>query len=130
MLDFFPKMPVKPNPECGERHCRKRQLDYQEEMERRKALEVRIDFFFLSCLALRSLFLRLKPEVPEAPVAPEILHEDNEWGISLVDENEADPTADQGPAHLDLVEGVQVSELTQACVFTFTCDFLLSHLKV
>ncbi|XP_031369263.1 ubiquitin-like modifier-activating enzyme 5 isoform X2 [Apis dorsata] len=62
MQDFFPKMILKPNPNCEDNYCRKHQEEYR---------------------------LRPKPEhkikeiVEDAP-----LHEDNEWGISLIDEQD------------------------------------------
>ena len=40
MQDFFPKMPVKPNPDCEEFHCLKRQKEYREKEERRKREQV------------------------------------------------------------------------------------------
>lgn len=42
MLDFFPKMPVRPNPECDEYHCLQRQKEYQAELERKRKEEVRV----------------------------------------------------------------------------------------
>lgn len=54
MLDFFPKMTLKPNPNCDDRYCRQRQQEYEV-----KPKEV----------------LVTKEEIDEAP-----LHEDNEWG--------------------------------------------------
>lgn len=40
MLDYFPKMSVRPNPDCEEFHCRQRQKEHAKEMERRKRDEV------------------------------------------------------------------------------------------
>ncbi|XP_063993548.1 ubiquitin-like modifier-activating enzyme 5 [Diachasmimorpha longicaudata] len=62
MLDFFPSMVLKPNPNCEESFCRQRQKE----------------FTFIS----KPVVVK---EVDEAPV-----HEDNEWGIALVDEAEGD----------------------------------------
>ena len=82
MLDFFPKMPVKPNPECEEYFCIERQ---KEEAERRK---------------------NAKPVVEEAkPEEEPVVHEDNDWGISLVDEDDSKP--EEAGGNLQLVEGVQ-----------------------
>ncbi|XP_046752473.1 ubiquitin-like modifier-activating enzyme 5 [Diprion similis] len=64
MLDFFPTMTLRPNPNCDDRYCRQRQQEYQ---ARPKDITV------------------LKEEVDDTP-----LHEDNEWGISLIDETVSD----------------------------------------
>ncbi|XP_076473736.1 ubiquitin-like activating enzyme 5 isoform X2 [Bombus vancouverensis nearcticus] len=62
MQDFFPKMILKPNPNCEDRYCRKHQLEYA---------------------------LKPKPEQKiEKTVEDKPLHEDNEWGISLLDEQD------------------------------------------
>lgn len=64
LTDFFPKMELKPNPQCEDSNCRKRQ---QEFAARPKVVKIE----------------EVKEE--EGP-----LHEDNEWGISLVDESMQD----------------------------------------
>ncbi|CAG9580901.1 unnamed protein product [Danaus chrysippus] len=79
MTDYFPRMSLKPNPQCDDSFCRQRQSEYSA----KPAVE-------------------LATEVTEDP-AP--LHEDNEWGISLVDENSPE---EESPG-LKLVEGVQVA---------------------
>merc|ERR1712126_135867 len=66
MLDFFPTMSMKPNPHCDEYHCLKR----QEQRAKELADQPEID---------------LETEEEEA-----VVHEDNEWGISLVDEDVGD----------------------------------------
>lgn len=54
MQDFFPKMILKPNPNCEDRYCRKHQLEYA---------------------------LKPTPEQKiEKTVEDKPLHEDNEWG--------------------------------------------------
>lgn len=63
LQDFFPTMKMKPNPQCDDRHCVKQQNTYQEKLASQPVVEV------------------------EAEVE-EVLHEDNEWGISLMDESE------------------------------------------
>ncbi|XP_044731199.1 ubiquitin-like modifier-activating enzyme 5 [Chrysoperla carnea] len=62
LLDFFPTMNLKPNVNCDDLSCRERQKEFA---------------------------LKPKPVV-EAVVEEETgdLHEDNEWGISLVDETQ------------------------------------------
>ncbi|XP_053983556.1 ubiquitin-like modifier-activating enzyme 5 [Hylaeus volcanicus] len=64
MQDFFPKMILRPNPNCEDRYCRERQQEYA---------------------------AKPKPqEKVEEIVEDKPLHEDNEWGISLVDEQDQD----------------------------------------
>lgn len=60
LTDFFPKMELKPNPQCDDSNCRERQAEYAKRPKVQKTVE-------------------LKEEGP--------LHEDNEWGICLVDES-------------------------------------------
>ena len=61
--DFFPTMSMKPNPNCDDSYCRKRQKEYQEN----------------------------KPELPPTDLDTgkdqEIVHEENEWGICVIDES-------------------------------------------
>lgn len=60
--DYFPTMKLKPNPQCDDAMCRQRQTEFAE-----------------------------KPKIPEQAVeAKEVekpVHENNEWGISLIDES-------------------------------------------
>jgi ubiquitin-like modifier-activating enzyme 5 len=61
LIDFFPKMSLKPNPQCDDRHCVERQKDFA---------------------------ARPKVEVVEEVVEDEgPLHETNDWGIELVAED-------------------------------------------
>lgn len=46
-----------------------------------------------------------QPDAPAAPVEEEVVHEENDWGISLVDEGGEKYAAASG---LELVAGVQV----------------------
>ena len=64
MEDFFPKMSLKPNKDCDDYHCRKQQKKFaEEEVER----------------------LKNQPDIVEITDATnEIVHEENDWGISLV----------------------------------------------
>merc|ERR1719232_1611479 len=66
MDDFFPKMSMKPNPGCDEYHCVKRQKEREKELEENPVIDLDV-------------------ETEEA-----VVHEDNNWGISLVDEDEGD----------------------------------------
>lgn len=80
LTDFFPMMALKPNPQCDDSYCRSRQADFRAKPVVELATEVTEDL---------------------APV-----HADNEWGISLVDENTPE---DDDCSHLKLVDGVQVA---------------------
>ncbi|XP_003699230.1 ubiquitin-like activating enzyme 5 [Megachile rotundata] len=74
MQDFFPKMTLRPNPNCDDRYCRERQQEYA---------------------------LKPKQEQREEQIVEDKpLHEDNEWGISLVDEQ--DQQADENERSLSL----------------------------
>ncbi|CAH0724475.1 unnamed protein product, partial [Brenthis ino] len=79
LTDFFPTMTLRPNPQCDEVWCRRRQA----EARARPAVE-------------------LATEVLEDTVP---VHADNEWGISLVDEN----SPEEETPNLKLVDGVQVA---------------------
>ncbi|XP_044765475.1 ubiquitin-like modifier-activating enzyme 5 [Coccinella septempunctata] len=67
--DFFPSMSLKPNLNCEDRYCRMRQEEKAGETSEEAAIKVE----------------------EEAP-----LHEDNEWGISLVDESVEEQKASVG----------------------------------
>lgn len=56
LVDFFPTMTVKPNPQCEDSWCRKRQAEYNA----KKAAEPKVE------------------KVVEEEKA--VVHEDNEWG--------------------------------------------------
>jgi len=89
LLDFFPRMSLKPNPACEEGHCGERQKEFREAEEKRK---------------------RDQPEPSaEETKSDAVLHEENEWGISLVDDEDAGSAANSAPSGLQLVEGVQVA---------------------
>lgn len=61
MNDFFPKMTLKPNTQCDDRHCLARQKDFQAKPK------------------------AVVEEVIEEDEQP--LHDDNQWGIELVDDS-------------------------------------------
>nr|CAG4637823.1 EOG090X07G2 [Chydorus sphaericus] len=74
MQDFFPKMTMKPNDACDDSYCRIRQEEHKN-------------------------FLALNPVVEEAEKKEvAVVHEENDWGISLVDESE--PIEDNRPREL------------------------------
>lgn len=69
MIDFFPKMNLRPNPSCDDRHCLVRQ---QEFAAKPKVEQVKIE------------------EDIQAPV-----HEENNWGIELVDSSAPTSSGDK-----------------------------------
>uniref|UniRef100_W5L636 Ubiquitin-like modifier-activating enzyme 5 n=2 Tax=Astyanax mexicanus TaxID=7994 RepID=W5L636_ASTMX len=84
MLDFFPTMTMKANPQCDDKHCRRQQEEFKKKEAERPKQEV----------------------VQEEE---EIVHEENEWGIELVSEvTEAELQAASGPKP-DLPEGITVA---------------------
>ncbi|EDW82851.1 uncharacterized protein Dwil_GK10218 [Drosophila willistoni] len=83
--DFFPKMTLKPNPQCDDRHCLLRQKEFQ---------------------------TKPKPVKKEVEiVAEEPLHATNEWGIELVAEDApATEDADEPkPIVSDIGEGLRLA---------------------
>lgn len=62
MNDFFPKMILKPNPNCDDRYCQNR----QQEFKLKPKVEIKEE-------------ISLESDMP--------LHEENEWGIELVSES-------------------------------------------
>lgn len=75
--DFFPSYAMKPNPDCGNGFCRRRQKEVQaaKAAEDAKAREMK------------------KVPVEEKQ---QIVHDENEWGISVVDESAPLPTSSIG----------------------------------
>lgn len=76
LTDFFPTMTLKPNPNCEDSYCRLRQKEFA---------------------------LKPKPEIAVEAKEEKPVHEDNEWGISLVDESK--DVKDQ----VTVAEGVQLA---------------------
>ena len=90
MVDFFPKTPVMPNPDCDEYHCRKKQKECKPEKER----------------FLREKEAKEAEEREKAKAADQVVHEDNDWGISLVEgDGDQDPGAATTPGP-GLAEGL------------------------
>nr|XP_034175522.1 ubiquitin-like modifier-activating enzyme 5 [Osmia lignaria] len=82
MQDFFPKMILRPNPHCEDRYCRERQQEYA---------------------------LKPKPEEKKEEIVDDKpLHEDNEWGISLVDEQDGQVDESDRPLSLGVREAYSV----------------------
>lgn len=63
MQDFFPSMTLRPNENCDDKYCQQRQREY---------------------------LMKPKVEQCEECLEDTPLHEDNEWGICLVDETDAE----------------------------------------
>ncbi|XP_047484270.1 ubiquitin-like modifier-activating enzyme 5 [Penaeus chinensis] len=84
LVDFFPTMTVKPNPQCEDSWCRKRQAEYKA----KKAAEPKVE------------------KVVEEEKA--VVHEDNDWGISLVDETTPEETSSE-PQVAGLAKGITVA---------------------
>ncbi|XP_026863032.2 ubiquitin-like modifier-activating enzyme 5 [Electrophorus electricus] len=81
MEDFFPSMTMKANAQCSDMHCRR-----QQEEHKKKATE--------------------HPKQEVVKEEEEVVHEDNEWGIEVVDEvTEDELQAASGPKP-DLPEGI------------------------
>lgn len=78
LTDFFPTMNLKPNPQCDDSNCRLRQKEYAE---------------------------RPKVATVEAENVEEPVHEDNEWGITLVDES----TPEAGDGKVQVAEGITLA---------------------
>eukprot|EP00884_Botryococcus_braunii_P017625 jgi/Botrbrau1/4546/Bobra.60_2s0033.2 len=92
LKDFFPTMQIRPNPGCTNSLCVQRQQEWQEKVNSPEAIAAR--------------------EAAAAAAAVEVaapLHEDNEWAIEVVpEEDTAGPTEGSGD-HLTLAEGLQFS---------------------
>ncbi|XP_031564378.1 ubiquitin-like modifier-activating enzyme 5 [Actinia tenebrosa] len=84
MQDFFPTMSMKPNPGCDDLNCLSRQKEYQEK-----------------------LAAKPKQEKKDTSIEKEVIHEENEWGISLVNECEGEQLEEDLTPNL--VEGVKLA---------------------
>lgn len=81
MNDFFPRMSLKPNTQCDDRHCQERQKEYQARPK---------------VIAEESV---LEDDTP--------LHETNEWGIELVDDSPA--VAEATSASKEVATGLRLA---------------------
>jgi len=81
MQDFFPRDKMRPNPECSNHWCRKRQLEYQERVENTPVVVV---------------------EAKEKKVE----HTENDWGIEIVSNAESS----EGPVKVDKKDEVVVDD--------------------
>lgn len=83
MNDFFPKMSLKPNPQCDDRHCQARQKEYQAKPKPVAEVEQVVD---------------------EQP-----LHDDNEWGIELVDDSQPQESVEVKSADTAVSSGLRLA---------------------
>lgn len=84
LTDFFPTMQLKPNPSCDDSFCRERQ---------------------------KEVAARPKQNTPEAidVVEEAVVHEDNDWGISLVDETPVETSTESQNKPAGLAKGIDVA---------------------
>ncbi|GMI76700.1 hypothetical protein like AT1G05350 [Hibiscus trionum] len=75
LKDFFPTMAMKPNPQCSNAACLERQREY-----------------LLAKPARDAAAKAMMEAEAKATVADVALHTDNEWNISVVDDNEPEST--------------------------------------
>ncbi|CAL8069982.1 unnamed protein product [Orchesella dallaii] len=68
--DFFPTMDLKPNPNCDDSSCVKRQIEYRD-------------------------WLKVNPHVEVVEEVVQVVHEDNDWGISVVGGEEGEVTEEE-----------------------------------
>ncbi|KAJ9600242.1 hypothetical protein L9F63_009467 [Diploptera punctata] len=83
--DFFPTMHLRPNSVCDDNFCRQRQA----EVKARPPKEIEA--------------------VGDSNAADEVTHEDNEWGICLVDETDPSELQEEEPLTQGLVSGVKAA---------------------
>ncbi|XP_015592075.1 ubiquitin-like modifier-activating enzyme 5 [Cephus cinctus] len=81
MQDFFPTMILRPNPNCDDSYCRQRQAEYAAKPKVEQTLSV-------------------------ADADEGAIHEDNEWGISLIDETES---INEGNATSEISTGIKLA---------------------
>ncbi|KAL7645933.1 UNVERIFIED_CONTAM: hypothetical protein RMT77_002830 [Armadillidium vulgare] len=87
--DFFPTMVVRPNPQCEDYWCRKRQEEYRKRKQEEDASGQNVE------------------EAKEEEVV--VVHEDNDWGISLVDESSNVESYSKTSSDLNLSQGIRVA---------------------
>ena len=95
LKDHFPRMTLRPNPECVSSWCRKQQALFQKREAERKAAEA-----------------LLPPPPPPPPPPP--LHTSNDWGIEVdSDDDDEVAAAPQPPAaRQQLAEGIEYAHVT------------------
>lgn len=79
MIDFFPRMDLRPNPQCDDNWCRQRQEEFN---------------------------AKPKPVKEEKQEEVLVKHEENEWGIELVSEDVQEP-APSSSTTSNIVEGLK-----------------------
>eukprot|EP00301_Raphidiophrys_heterophryoidea_P021231 c5719_g1_i1.p1 GENE.c5719_g1_i1~~c5719_g1_i1.p1 ORF type:complete len:545 (-),score=145.50 c5719_g1_i1:65-1669(-) len=84
MVDYFPKMELRPNPECPNGFCVKQQKAYQ-------------------------AHLKANPPVPKQAEVVEELHKDNEWHIEVVDQSAEATSSSATSSNTQLVHGIHTA---------------------
>jgi ubiquitin-like modifier-activating enzyme 5 len=95
LKDHFPRMTLRPNPECVSSWCRKQQGLFQKREVERKAAEA-----------------LLPPPPPPPPPPP--LHTSNDWGIEVDSDDDDEVAAAPQPAaaRQQLAEGIEYAHVT------------------
>ena len=96
LKDFFPSMEIKPNPGCPNPLCGKLQATYEAHYNSEAAVSARAASAAAAAEA----------------VEPEVVHDDNSWGISVVPEDAStgqDVPAHSAPSTGALAEGLEYS---------------------
>jgi len=109
MQDFFPTMSMKPNETCDDSFCRQRQKERKE-------------------------FKLLNPEVKEEIKEECVIHETNDWGISLVDESATPSNVSQ----VEIAPGIHAAydlpqedneEANPSCETNLSLEELMAQMK-
>lgn len=103
MQDFFPKMTLRPNPNCEDRYCKQRQQEYESKPKAEKKVEETVD---------------------DKPV-----HEDNEWGISLVDEQDEQTTDNEHITSIPVQANAPHSTDSQTSQVDVSLEELMTQMK-
>lgn len=83
--DFFPTMQMKPNSQCDDSYCKQRQREFKEQEAAKP------------------------PPEPKEEEEEEVLHEDNEWGISLVSDSPGDDGKGDEVSFHELAPGLKLA---------------------
>uniref|UniRef100_A0A0N5AA59 Ubiquitin-like modifier-activating enzyme 5 n=1 Tax=Syphacia muris TaxID=451379 RepID=A0A0N5AA59_9BILA len=93
LCDFFPRQELLPNPHCGDRYCKQRQEEYQ------------VTYF--------SLVLYTGSNQGTDVVDTNVVHDDNSWGIELVETSSTLPKKNELQLKEGLVFAYEPSEQSQ-----------------
>ncbi|KAB1217460.1 Ubiquitin-like modifier-activating enzyme 5 [Morella rubra] len=87
LKDYFPTMQMKPNPQCSNVACLKRQVITLTACGNDKFY---LQKEYILAMPARDAALRAKMEAEDLPATEGPLHADNEWNISVLGDNELD----------------------------------------